>query len=176
MRKTMASTPPIRNLLAFLSACCIAASVLAYIWSFFGAPVDAIFPWEIPLMLGAIAQILPVYVLEYPASRAWFSFWKELVRDMPTWVAPCAKILLLNFVAHLAWFALHSRWGVPEILDGQYVLAARGHVLKVISQAEYLTLSEAELRTFSALLIYFYFMHMTYWWYRRKSFEPSAPM
>jgi len=83
---------------------------------------------------------------------------------------------LLNFVAHLARFALHSRWGVPEILGGQYVLAARGHVLKVISQAEDLILSEAELRTFSALLIYFYFMHMTYWWCRRKSLEPSAPM
>ncbi len=125
-------------------------------------------------MLGAIVQILPIYILEYPASRAWSFFWKEFARGMPGWVAPCLRVLELSFVAHLVWFATQSGWGVPEILNGQYVLGTRGRVLKVLSQAEYLTLSEAELRAFSALLILFYFAHMTYWWFRRNTAESTT--
>ena len=120
-------------------------------------------------MLGAIVQILPIYILEYPASRRWSFFWKDFVRGMPIWVVACIRVLELTFVAHLVWFALQSGWGVPEILDGQYILGARGHILRVISQAEYLRLREGELRVFSSLVISFYFVHMTYWLFRRSA-------
>jgi hypothetical protein len=40
-------------------------------------------------------------------------------------------------------------------------------ILKVLSQAEYLCLKEAELRTFSTFVMSIYFVLMMYWWFPR---------
>lgn len=86
--------------------------------------------WIILLCIGVFALGIPVQILEYPGSRALTFYWKGFARGMPSWVAPCAVLLWLIAIAHFAWFALHSGWGVPAILDGQYVIDARGHILK----------------------------------------------
>ncbi len=161
----------IRWLLAILAGCGLALSVFAYIASFSGAQVDRIFPWFVPLVLVWVALFLPMYVLEYPASRSPTFFWK-FARGMPRWVAPCGAALSLIGVAHVVWFGLHSGLGAPAIRDGQYVLAARGRILKVLTQAEYLTLSAAVLRAFATMVVSFYYAPMMYWWFRRN--ERSA--
>jgi hypothetical protein len=70
-------------------------------------------------------------------------------------------------IAHLIWFALHSGWGVPAILDGQYVLDSRGQTLKVLTETEYRTLKAEEVRMFAAMTASFYFVPMMYCWFRR---------
>jgi hypothetical protein len=160
--------PTNRSVFAFLSACGIVASILAYIVSFHDALVDIAFPWLGILLLGWMALIFPIYSRDYPASRAPSFVWKGFTRDMPKWVAPCSWLLSLICLAHFVWFAVHAGWGVPEIQDGQYILGARGHILKVLTQTEYFTLKEAELRMLPALMIYFYFLPVTYWWFRRN--------
>lgn len=153
--------------MAFLSACGFAASIFAYIASFSGALVDTIFPGFVPLLFGWIVLFIPMYALEYPASRAPTFFWK-FARGMPSWVAPCGTALSLIGVAHLVWVSVHSGLGVPAIQDGQYVLGSRGRILKVLTQAEYLTLAAAGLRACATIMISFYFAPMMYWWFRRK--------
>jgi hypothetical protein len=160
--------PIIGRFLAFLSACGIAACIFAYIYSFFGAPVDTILPWVIPLILGWMVLFATIYAIEYPASRTPSFSWKGFARGMPSWVAPCSWILSLIAIANLVWFAMHSGLGVPAIVDGQYVLDSRGRILKVLTHAEYITLKEAELRAFATMMIFFYFVPMLYWWYRRN--------
>ena len=142
-----------RKLLAFLSCCGLAACTLAYVVSFFGATMNDSSGWIIILCIGVFALGVPVQILEYPGSRALTFYWKGFARGMPSWVAPCARILWLIAIAHFAWFALHSGWGVPAILDGQYVIDARGHILRVLTQAEYLTLQEAWLRGVATVMI-----------------------
>jgi hypothetical protein len=156
-----------RGLLAFLSACGFAASILAFIATFSAVLVDTIFPWLVPLLLGWILLFIPMYTLEYPASRAPTFFW-TFARGMPSWVAPCGTALSLIGVAHLVWFGVHSGWGVPAIQDGQYVLGSRGRILKVLTQAEYLTLRAAGLRACATVMMSFYFAPMMYWWFRRN--------
>jgi len=63
---------------------------------------------------------------------------------------------------------MHAGLGVPAIVDGQYVLDSRGRILKALTQAEYFTLKEGELRASASMMIYFYFVPMMYWWYRRN--------
>ena len=152
-----------RRGLAVLSTCGLAASVLSYVASFSGARADTLFPWYAPLILGWMALFIPIYILEYPASRDPFFFWK-FARGMPGWVAPCGVALSLIGVAHLAWFGVHSGMGVPAILDGQYVTEARGRILKVLTQADYLMLRMALLRACATMMISFYFAPTMYWW------------
>jgi len=167
--------PMTRKFLAVLSACVIAAGILAYVDSFFGAPVDRILLWGALLLIpGWMALLLPMYVLEYPLSRAPSFCWKGFARGMPSWVAPCSWLLSLIAIAHLVWLAVQNGWGVPEIVNGQYVLESRGRILKVLTQAEYLALTEAELRAFTTMMIYFYFVTMMYWWFRRSDQQNSS--
>jgi len=115
-----------------------------------------------------MALFAPIYALEYPASRTLSFSWKGFARGMPSWVAPCSRLLSLIALAHFVWFAVHSGWGVPAIEDGQYVLTARGKILKVLTQAEYLKLTAAGGRMFATMMISFYFVPMMYWWFRRN--------
>jgi hypothetical protein len=114
-----------------------------------------------------MALFLPIYVLEYPASKTLSFPWKGLTRGMPGWVAPCSQILSLIAIAHIVWFAVRAGLGVPAIVNGQYVLDKQGRILKVLTQAEYLTLRKAALRTLATMMISFYFLPMNYWWFRR---------
>ncbi len=159
--------------LALISASVIAACILGYMYSFFGAPVDKILSWGFLLLIpGWMAMVLPMYVLEYPLSRAPSFCWKGFARGMPSWVAPCSWLLSLIAVAHLVLLALQNGLGVPAIVNGQYVLDSRGRILKVLTQAEYLALTEAEVRAFTTVMISFYFVTMMYWWFRQS--RPQA--
>jgi hypothetical protein len=164
-----------RRLLMILSACGFATSVVVYVASFSGLPVDAIFPVLIPLFLGWIVTFVPMYVLEYPASRSPIFFWK-FARGMPGWVAPCGAALSVIAMAHLAWFGAHSGLGVPAIVDGQYVLDNHGRILKVLTRTEYLTLTAAALRAFASFMISFYFAPVAYWWFRRNDREADRKL
>jgi hypothetical protein len=154
--------------LAFLSAFGIAAGIFGYIESFFGAPVDSFVRWGILLFVGQIALFAPIYVLEYPASKSPTFLWHGFSRGMPRWVAPCAQLLTLLAIAHWVLCAFRYGWGVPAIQDGQYVIAARGKILKVVSPAQYVALKEEELRAFATVIVSFYFVPMMYWWFAEK--------
>jgi hypothetical protein len=167
MDNTAPMTPTNRRLLAILSACAIAACIIAYVYSFFGASVDKVLPWVVLLFVGWVALFIPIYAIEYPASRSFSFAWTGFVRGMPGWVALCTKALLLNVIAHLLWSAALYGPGVPAIVDGQYVLDDHGRILKVLTQAEYFAHRGAALRMIATWMIYVYFLSMVYWWFRR---------
>jgi hypothetical protein len=174
MGNTEVMTPAIRRVFAFLSACGIAACVLAYIYSFFAGQVDTILPWWVLLILVGMALVAPIYALEYPSSRAPSFSWKGFARGMPSWVAPCFWVLSLIAIAHFVWSAAQDGLGVPAIVDGQYVLDNHGRILKVLTQAEYLTLKAAELRALATMMISVYFVPLVYWWFRRSHHEETG--
>jgi hypothetical protein len=160
--------PVVGKFLAFLSACGLMVSVLGYIYSFLGAPVEQDFVGALSLLPGWAALSVPIFVLEYPESRKVSWPFKGFARGMPSWVAPCSWLLQLFFVAHFVWMAMQWGPGVPDIVDGQYVLASRGRVLKLLTQGQYQTLMEAGLRSLATIMISFYFMPMVYWWFRQS--------
>lgn len=166
-------TPVIARFLAFLSGCGLAISILGYTYSFLGAPVDKILWGMLVLMPGWMALFLPMYILEYPQSRTVRFSLSGFARGMPRWVAPCSWSLSLIFVAHLVWCASQNGLGMPDIVNGQYVLSSRGRILKVLTQAEYTRLMEAVLRMFATLMTSFYFVTTTYWWFRKNRPNPD---
>jgi hypothetical protein len=161
-----------RNLLALFSACGFVVSILAYLASFTPLPIDSIYPWFILLLLGWMAVLAPMCILEYPATRTLTFSLKGFARRMPSWVAPCSWLLLFIAIAHLAWTAVQFGRGAPEIIDGRYVLGSRGGISEALTQAEYLRLRAIGARMFATFLIYFYFVPMVYWWFRRNQQAP----
>jgi hypothetical protein len=161
-------TPAIRKLLALLSACSIAACILAYIYSYSGAPVDYLASWKILLVVGVVVLYLPIFATEYSKDGGYGLFLKRIQQVMPGWVKPCTILLVLIYVGHFLWFIVHTGMGFPEIRDGQHVIIGHGHTPKAISRAEYLALTQAELRNFACLMVVAYFGPMVYWWIRRN--------
>ena len=159
--------PNLRRFFAFLSACGIAVSIVAYLETFSASQADAIFRWGIVLFPGWMVFYVSIFFLEYPASKGTNFTWTGFARGMPSWVAPCSVMLWLIFLAHFVWLAVRAGLGLPEIHDGQYALVTRGHILSVITQAEYVEFRADEARTFAAGMITLYFLPLMYWWFRR---------
>ncbi len=160
----MVVTPATRRLLACLSVCGLAGSVIVYVQSFSGAKEDNSRRWEVLLGIGAFAVGMPIHFLQQAPSQKWRFYWKGL----PVWASLCNYLLVLTVVAHFVWYHSQGGSGVPAIMDGQYVLDSHGRILKVLTQAEYVTLKEALLRIFATLMSTCYFMPMMYWWFRRN--------
>lgn len=156
-----------RRLLAFLAASGFAAGILIYVGSFPRARVSDASLWWVAFVLGWMALFLPLYVIEYPASRTASFAWKGFARGMPSYVAPFSVLLSLIAVGHFLWFTAHSGWGVPEFQDGQYVSVARGRILRVLTEAEFFKLRAMDARMFATTMSYLYFTPMTYWWFHR---------
>jgi hypothetical protein len=154
--------------LAFLSALGFVVSICSYIYSLLGVMVDKVF-WLLALAPLWIALFLPMYILEYPESRKVSFGFTGFARGMPRWVAPCSWLFQLAFVAHFVRFSVQSGFGVPEIVDGQYVLANRGRVLRLLTDEEYRALLGAELRLLATTLMFLYFVTTAYWWLRPTS-------
>lgn len=128
--------------------------------------MDAILPWLAPVVLVWMVLLVPI-IVDYPTSRS-LSFAAKLSSlGMPSWAAACLWTVQLFTLGNLVWFAVRSGWGAPAVMDGQYVIDARGHVLRVLTQAEYFTRREAELSMITGFMISLYFLPMMYRWYRR---------
>jgi hypothetical protein len=65
-------------------------------------------------------------------------------------------------------FQRSSGQSPPSIQDGQYVLSDRSHILRVLTEGEYLALEQVEARVFAMSMICIYFVPMAYWWFRRN--------
>jgi hypothetical protein len=165
MGNTVSMNSVTSRFLALMSACGMTASILAYIASFSETHVDTILRWWIVLVPGWVAVFGPIFAREYPASRAPSFCWKGFARGMPSWAAPCAKLLSLIAIAQLGWYAVHCGWGDPEIRDGQFVLTARGQVFKALTHTEYLRLRGEGARVIAAMMINLYFVPLAYWWF-----------
>ena len=169
-----------RKLIAIVAACCLAVSVIAYVGSYLGMTMNGLLPLAAALHIGAFLFMVPMIVIEYPQVRERKYFWKKFSKDMPVWVAPTIKMLGLFFAFHFGLFQLQSHGASPQIENGEYVLNSHGHIMRLITQKEYLLLKGAEFRLFATGWIFFYFLSTTYWWFSRDSQHsveiPSPPL
>jgi len=103
-----------------------------------------------------------------------FSVSRLFTRALPRAVRAVSWVLAAFFIAQLVLLFFVDGAGVAAILDGQYVIEARGTVLKVISEAEYFRAKAFELRFISSLWIYMFFAPGAYWWFVRRPLSQSG--
>lgn len=165
----------VRTFLAFLSICGFTVCIATYIGSFSNSREDTILGWWwTVLVLGAIVLVAPICILEYPTYRIPFVF--KGFRGMPNWFRPCLWLLSLLSIGRLAWLIVHEGGGVPEIIGGQYVLDSHRRIVGVLVRSEYLKLKAAEARAIATSMSTFYFLSMTYWWFRRESNHSASDL
>lgn len=159
----------IRRFLAVVSACGLAAAIIAYVGSFAGTTMDDMFRWAILLHIGVFVLLLPMYAVEYSSIKNSKFFWDGLWQGLPRWVVRSIQPLGLFFIVHFVLFLVQSHAASPEIKDGEYVLNNHGQIVKVLTRSEYLTLKGSELRIFATGWMFFYFVPTMYWWFPRPS-------
>jgi len=160
-----------RRFFALLSACGITVGALAYIESFFCfANIASINRLLMACGIGLVLLIIPIVTIE-PSLLTKKNFWSKFTRGMPSWVSPCIIFFSLVAVVHFAWFRVQNGGGIPIIRDGQYLLSDRGRPLKVLTETEYMTMKDDEVRQQAAPVIVGYLIPMFYWWFPRSSRE-----
>jgi hypothetical protein len=103
-----------RKSFATLSTFGFVASIILYLATFTRASME-LMPLFVGLFgIGVIVLLLPIFVLDDPASRAPLLFYRGSERNLPRWVGPCKKILALIVGSHFIWSVVGSGWGYPQ--------------------------------------------------------------
>ncbi len=159
-----------RRCFALLSACGLVASAFVYVESFYLPNIENMNRLLIRIGIGLVLITIPMLAFE-PSLLTRTDFLKKFTRDMPSWVRPYLILLGLVVVAHIAWPLVQNGGGVPVLKDGQYLLNDHGRILKMLTETEYLTLKEDDVRLHAVMLIAGYSMPMFYWWFPRSDRE-----
>jgi hypothetical protein len=157
-----------RRVFAVFSACGLAASASAYVGSFFGATMNGLSEWAVVLHVGVFLLLLPMFAVESSSIKDRTFFWAGFGIGTPKWVVGGIKLLGLLFAFHFVLFFFQSHAASPDIKDGEFVLNSHDHIVKVLTQAEYLTLKGAELRLDAMGWMFFYFVLTMYWWFPKR--------
>jgi len=164
-RYYVSMNPATRKVVWALSTLGIAACVLLCGLSFDLDLVDKLFPW-ILLLLGPLFVLSLLAALHHKASTGrWWWRWNEQTQGKPAWVVFWFYLLMANVAGHFIWTMYEHGPGVPAIVDGDYVLDSRGHILKELTPEEYFRLRSLDLRLFATIYLYLYFVHAVYWLY-----------
>jgi hypothetical protein len=72
--------------------------------------------------------------------------------------------VLAFFAAHFAFFLVAGHGGMPEILDGQFVSASHGTIIRVLTESQYLNLKSALARAVAGFFMCVFFSFFLRWW------------
>ena len=95
----------------------------------------------------------------------------DLTSGIPNWTGALIIALFVYGTVNLVWCAYVLHDGVPDIINGQYVLSAPGRVLLRITESEYHLHRAHELRMFSGLWLLAYCVSGLYFLFWR---EPAS--
>jgi len=162
----------IRIIFAVLSTIGLAASVLAYLGSFFGlttGPVSNAHPWLFVFFAGVFVTAIPASLMEYtgPISDSKL-FVKCFGETRPRWTFPAIRAAFAFALVNFIIFLVLTRGARFDIANGQYVLDDHP-----MSQTQYLSLAAWETRFFASFMIGIYLYMTMYWWFPRIKTQPG---
>lgn len=159
------------NIGIFIAACGLIAGLALYLNSFFGGTLRSNLVAIAALGGGAIATGLMMFYLAYPVSKRRTFLARDFADAMPGWVLPLTRFLWFLVLLHLAWLFIQGRGGVAVVRDGQYALASRSQILRLIIAKQYWALKSAELRGLASIFLVLYTTPLLYFWFRRQKNE-----
>jgi hypothetical protein len=133
----------------------LGASVLVHSLTFIGISAAEYVPWVWVLHLGIFIAIIPLVGK------------RDLLAGVPPWASTAVAIVSVYAIVNFFLFILLVRGGGPEIVNGKYVLASHGSVIRELSEREYHWQQAYVLRGFSGHWMMFYLPPALYWWYRK---------
>ncbi len=99
-----------------------------------------------------------------PARSRILTFHLEgFAQDAPFATVPIGWILNVCALGAMVWFAVAFHGGVPNTVDGQYVIDSHGHILRELSRAQYFGAQGLMLRCTLLFYLPAYWVAFTYW-------------
>jgi len=143
------------------------ACLIYYVSSFFMIDGVLDLQWAVLLFVSGFIPPFLVYLVESVTQKD-MGGQAKWERKMPRWFTLCKRTIVFFWVMQFGLSMLNNGWGMTQVMDDNYVLAARGHILKVLTRDEFITLRRQELRFYIIGSFYLYFMLVGYCWYPRK--------
>lgn len=161
----------LRRFLSLIALGALVTSLSIYAMSFFGITMEQLGILPFVLHVGIFALMVPMGIIEYPASQERSFYWKGFSVGKPDWVPRVISGLGIFFIVQFALFLFMSHGAAPRIVAGTSVLDDHGHIVKVLTESQYRRLKGYELRPFAALWIFAYSISVLYWWFPRLKRE-----
>lgn len=111
--------------------------------SFSGLTIDRLAIWFPVLFAWLLLNFLLVFTL------ALKSFADHGPRNWPRWAKWVSRVLALILGVHFLVILIQEKGGIAAIRDGVFVVSARGHVIREITESEFARFKAAELRFMS---------------------------
>jgi hypothetical protein len=146
--------------------------LILYAASFIGLTIDKIGLW---FLIGLVCLFLN-FLLLFAFSPESFIYRREKggMKAWPKWAKWVSRSLALLLGLHLLMILIQGKGGVAAIHDGAFVLSARGHVIREITESEYLRFKAAELRFMSFGLLNGFCMLALEWWLPKIEIEEDS--
>lgn len=149
------------RILALVALLGLALAAAVHVASLAGVDVSERFPLVWLLHVGVFVVFIPFV---FSARRVLGT--APSISDMrglvPAWVFFLCVAVFIYAVINFGLFIQSMQGGSPSIEEGKYVLQNHGHLIREITQAEYVALRANELRGFSGHWLVFYFVPFAY--------------
>jgi hypothetical protein len=147
---------------ALLALAGLAASAVVHGLTFAGIDATGAFPALWSLHAGAIAA---VGAAALSARRAGDSRSDSALERWPGWALALAAAAFAYAVLNFGLFFVHSEGGAPEVVNGAYVLADHGRVIRALTAAEFREQQTYITRGFSGHWMLFFLLPWLYFLY-----------
>jgi hypothetical protein len=151
------------SLLAFLG---FGASLIVHAVTFLGVDLSQTLPWVWGLHIGIFVVCIPMAFSARSLGRRG-DYWLKLLALMPRWVLTVIIAFFIYAFVNFGLFLILSEGGVPEELDGKYVLYSHGKVIRELTEEEFHLQQAYVIRGFSGHWMVFYLIPAVYFLYSR---------
>lgn len=143
------------------------ASLIAHLATFTNTDVTSVVPWVFALHFGVFVVFGP-FVFIARRKNGGSSNWRDLSAGLPRWVG----LVLMGLAAYAALnfiLMLRANSGLsPQLENGHYGLFNHGRLVSEITQAQYATARNHDLRGFSGHWMIFYSVAAAYFLFWKK--------
>ena len=167
LKSTDTMDQSLRSTLVVSDTLAAAVAGVAYISTFLGGTLERLSGLVFVLFALAFGNCaLLVFFQPEESMMKIFDFCRS--KPWPSWAKWTANLLMVAVIGHFVAFWFQCGWGVPQIKDGAYVIASRGHILKEITEFEYVRHRAAELRLICIFWIALFIPLTFEWLFPRK--------
>jgi len=160
------------RILGLLSLVGFGLAAVVHVASLAGVDVSQRFPLVWLLHIGIFVLFIPFAFSSRRVlgKRPSFSDMRALI---PGWVFVIGVAVFGYALLNFALFIASTQGGSPSIEEGKYVLQNHGHVIREITEAEYVAFRANELRGFSGHWLAFYFAPFAYFMFAKSEKQRS---
>lgn len=170
-----------KKTLCYIAGLGLILGFIVHIVSLIGIYIGDKFPYIWALHIGVFIVWIPA-ILElrknpeiknpnFKTSINPFKFFRIIFKDTPRPVMIISIIFFFYASINFWLFTQASSGGVPEVIDGKYVINNHGSIIKELTESEYFKMKANDIRGFSGHWMAFYGLAVGILWPKKETHE-----